>query len=124
MSVGEKRRMWIPPRLLWNYASGHTKDVLVFDVSLVDIQRGPTIPPTPENLTAPPADAIVSDSGLASVLVQEPSGEPGKTGYMKPTQYDHAIVSYTGWDTDGFMFDTTYVCQQNFASTLRLNCES
>jgi len=111
MSVGEKRRMWIPPRLLWNHASGHPQDVLVFEVSLKDIERGPTIPPTPENLTAPPAEAVVTDSGLASVVVQEGSGEPGKTGFMHPTQYDHAVVSYTGWDKDGFMFDTTYVAR-------------
>jgi FKBP-type peptidyl-prolyl cis-trans isomerase len=59
-----------------------------------------TIPP-PADVTAPPADAEVTASGLASKVLQ-----PG-TGSDHPLPADKVKVHYTGWTTDGKMFDSS-----------------
>jgi peptidylprolyl isomerase len=57
--------------------------------------------PAPPDVAAPPADAVRTASGLASkVLV------PG-TGTDHPGQNDTVKVNYTGWTTDGKMFDSS-----------------
>lgn len=55
----------------------------------------------PADVAAPPADAMVTASGLASqVLV------PG-TGNRFPRATDTVLVNYTGWQTDGTRFDSS-----------------
>jgi len=59
------------------------------------------VPETPSDVKAPPADAIVTASGLASKVLQE------GTGTKKPTADDAVTVHYSGWTTDGEMFDSS-----------------
>jgi FKBP-type peptidyl-prolyl cis-trans isomerase len=63
---------------------------------------GKTIPP-PADVAAPPAGAEVTASGLASKVLQ-----PG-TGSDHPLPADKVVVHYTGWTTDGKMFDSSVV---------------
>ncbi|MEO7093117.1 MAG: FKBP-type peptidyl-prolyl cis-trans isomerase [Polyangiales bacterium] len=57
----------------------------------------------PATVAAPPSDAIVTASGLASkVLV-------AGTGTEHPTTEARVEVHYTGWTTDGKMFDSSIV---------------
>src|SRR5690348_13023525 len=58
--------------------------------------------PAPDNVAKPPADAAKTASGLTSLVLQ-----PG-TGKEKPTASDIVTVHYTGWTTDGKMFDSSY----------------
>lgn len=58
-------------------------------------------PPAPPDVAAPPADAAKTESGLASKVVT-----PG-TGDEKPLPTDVVTVHYTGWTTDGQMFDSS-----------------
>ncbi len=59
--------------------------------------------PAPDDVAAPPADAQKSDSGLASrVLVKG-------TGSEHPSTTSTVTVHYTGWTTDGKMFDSSVV---------------
>jgi FKBP-type peptidyl-prolyl cis-trans isomerase len=57
--------------------------------------------PAPADVAAPPADAQVTASGLASKVLT-----PG-TGTDHPVPTDQVKVSYTGWTTDGKMFDSS-----------------
>lgn len=57
--------------------------------------------PAPENVAAPPADAVRHPSGLAYKVL-----EPGE-GSVHPRPEDIVIVHYTGWTTDGRMFDSS-----------------
>ena len=57
--------------------------------------------PAPPDVAAPPADAAKTASGLATKVIK-----PG-TGKDHPTKEDLATVEYTGWTTDGKMFDSS-----------------
>jgi len=57
--------------------------------------------PAPPDVAAPPADAMRTASGLASKVLS-----PG-TGTEHPSQNDSVKVNYTGWTTQGKMFDST-----------------
>jgi peptidylprolyl isomerase len=55
----------------------------------------------PPDVKAPPADAQKTPSGLASKVIT-----PGK-GTTHPAATDLVTVHYTGWKTDGSMFDSS-----------------
>ena len=57
--------------------------------------------PAPDDVAAAPSDAETTSSGLASKVVQ--SG----TGSAHPSASDEVTVHYTGWTTDGNMFDSS-----------------
>jgi len=61
----------------------------------------PTMPETPSDVKAPPADAAKTASGLASKVLQEGKGE------KKPGPTDTVTVHYSGWTTDGKLFDSS-----------------
>jgi peptidylprolyl isomerase len=60
----------------------------------------PTIP-APPDVAAAPADASTTASGLASKVLQ-----PGNSN-ERPTARSTVRVHYTGWTTDGKMFDSS-----------------
>jgi FKBP-type peptidyl-prolyl cis-trans isomerase len=101
MQVGEKRRFWIPEDLAYKGRPGAPAGMLVFDVELLGVIRGPKPIPAPEDVAAAPADAAKTTSGIASKVLQ-----PG-TGKQKPNPEDTVKVHYTGWTTDGVMFDSS-----------------
>jgi FKBP-type peptidyl-prolyl cis-trans isomerase len=98
MVVGEKRRLWIPAKLAYESKPDRPQGMLVFDVELMDILR---VPPVPPDVAKPPADAAVTSSGLASKVIK-----PG-TGSRHPRADSMVKVHYTGWTTDGKMFDSS-----------------
>ena len=57
--------------------------------------------PAPPDVAAPPADAPRTASGLASKVLT-----PG-TGNRHPRPNSRVTVHYTGWMTDGEMFDSS-----------------
>ena len=65
-----------------------------------DAARRPRIP-APPDVAAPPADAAKTASGLATKVLK-----PG-TGKDHPAKDDLVTVHYTGWTTDGKMFDSS-----------------
>lgn len=61
----------------------------------------PSARPAPADVAAAPAHATRLASGLAYVVLA-----PG-TGTARPTRTQSAEVHYTGWTTDGRMFDSS-----------------
>ena len=57
--------------------------------------------PAPPDVKAPPADAAKTASGLASRVLRKGSGK------VHPRLDDTVEVHYTGWMTDGKMFDSS-----------------
>ncbi|MGD8439208.1 MAG: FKBP-type peptidyl-prolyl cis-trans isomerase [Holophagae bacterium] len=101
MVVGEKRRFWIPEKLAYAGRPGAPQGMLVFDVELLGIEEAPDPPPAPKDVAEPPDDATITDSGLASKVLVE------GTGTVHPDAWDKVTVHYTGWTTDGKMFDSS-----------------
>jgi len=98
MVPGEKRRLWIPESLAYKGQEGRPKGMLVFDIQLISM---PNRPPT--DVKAPPPDAKKTPSGLAYKVLHEGSGG------RHPKSSSTVTVHYTGWTTDGKMFDSSVV---------------
>jgi peptidylprolyl isomerase len=103
MTKGEKRRLWIPEAMAYKGRPGAPAGMLVFDVELLEIKTPPPPPATPGDVAAPPSDAKKTASGLASKVLQ-----PGQ-GAKHPGPTDVVTVHYSGWTTDGQMFDSSVV---------------
>jgi peptidylprolyl isomerase len=110
MVVGEKRRFWIPGKLAYDGQANKPQGTLVFDVELLDILR---VPPVPPDVAAPPADAEKLPNGLAWKVLK-----PG-TGTVHPKATSTVRVHYTGWTTEGKMFDSSYA--KGAPATFELN---
>jgi len=119
MSVGDKVRFWIPEELAYKGSPGKPQGMLVFDVELLEIKppaaadphggHGDADPhgggggaiPAPPDVAAPPKDAKKSPKGVSYKVQKAGKGGP------KPTADDTVKVHYTGWTTDGKMFDSS-----------------
>jgi len=97
MVVGETRRLWIPQALAFNGKEGKPAGQLTFDVTLLDMPLR-----APSDVKAPPEDATQTKSGIYYKVLH-----PG-TGQRHPKKIDEVVVQYTGWTTDGKMFDSSY----------------
>lgn len=115
MTVGEKRRLWIPVQLAYNNAPNRPAGMLVFDIELLGIQdqpEPPEPPATPDNVAAPPANAEKTASGLASLVLKH--GE----GTERPKATSTVTVHYSGWTTDGKLFDSSVTRGQTISFPL------
>jgi len=99
MTIGEKRRCWVPPALAYKGQPGRPAGMVVFDIELLDSRRSPRIPPP--DVKGPPDDAKRTATGLAYKVLR-----PG-AGTRNPAAWSSVTVHYTGWTTDGKMFDTS-----------------
>jgi peptidylprolyl isomerase len=103
MVVGETRRFWIPEALAYQGRPGAPGGMLVFDVQLLGIEKQPepVVVEAPSDVAAPPADAKKTPSGLVSKVITK------GTGKIKPAGDAMVEVHYSGWTTDGKMFDSS-----------------
>jgi len=99
MSEGEVRRMWIPEALAFAGAKGKPVGDLVLDVTLLAVDPPPT--QAPADVAQPPAEARLSRSGLVFRTLR------AGTGTVHPGRRSHVNVHYTGWTSDGKMFDSS-----------------
>jgi FKBP-type peptidyl-prolyl cis-trans isomerase len=111
MVAGEKRRLWIPEAIAYKGREGRHKGMLVFDVELLSF----TTPPSkaPPDVKEAPADAKRTASGMSYKVIR------AGTGARHPRATDRVTVHYTGWTTDGKMFDSSV--QRGEPTTFGLN---
>lgn len=99
MTVGETRRCWVPESQGYRGAAGRPKGTTVFDIELIETRRSPSIPPP--DVAGPPPDAKRTATGIAYKVLK------AGTGARHPSAFSKVTVHYTGWTTDGKMFDTS-----------------
>ena len=78
-----------------------------------NLHAEPTMPETPADVAAAPADAAKTASGLASKVLTKGSGT------KKPAAADTVTVHYSGWTTDGKLFDSSV--QRGSSTSFPLN---
>ena len=98
MVAGEKRRFWIPEALAYQ-GKKDPKGMLVFDVELFSFVESPT--QAPADVKAPPSDAKKTASGLAYKVLKD------GVGGRHPRATSQVTVNYSGWTTDGKLFDSS-----------------
>jgi FKBP-type peptidyl-prolyl cis-trans isomerase len=103
MVAGEKRRFWIPADLAYgeNPGGGRPGGLLVFDIELISIKQAPKAPDVPTDVAAAPDSAEKTATGIASRVITK------GTGKDHPKATDKVKVHYSGWTTDGKMFDSS-----------------
>jgi FKBP-type peptidyl-prolyl cis-trans isomerase len=107
MVVGEKRRVWLPADLTRAVVAHHsdkhsdmeTPSVdLTFDLELVRIIQAP---PTPSDLRPPARGALKLPHGVFMQVLK-----PG-SGSSHPSVTSWLTLDYTGWTSDGKLFEST-----------------
>ncbi len=101
MVVGQKNRFWIPEELAYKGRPGRPPGMLVYETELVEVKKMPEPPPTPKDVKAPPKDAKKTEKGVFYKVLKK------GTGTAKPNDKSKVKVHYTGWTTDGKMFDSS-----------------
>jgi peptidylprolyl isomerase len=99
MRVGEGRRIWIPEALAFAGAKGRPAGPVVMDLELLDAVPPPSQAPT--DVAAPAPEAQVLRSGLAFKVLRT------GTGKVHPERSSWVNVHYSGWTTDGKLFDSS-----------------
>jgi FKBP-type peptidyl-prolyl cis-trans isomerase len=101
MTKGGESRFWIPEALAPGGPPAGPKGFIVFDIELVDVVAGTKPPEAPKDVAKAPKDAKKTASGLAYKVLKKGDGK------TKPTAASQVTVHYTGWTTDGKMFDSS-----------------
>jgi len=99
MVPGQKLRLWAPEELINLREPARYEGLHVIEVELL---RFIDKPQTPSDVSAPPTDAVRTDTGLAYTVLQ--SG----TGTRQPKANETVKVVYAGWTADGTIFDSAY----------------
>lgn len=103
MTVGEKRRFWIPSELAYGNRPGKPAGQLTFDVELLSFEQTPEPPKVPEDVAKAPPSAKKTKSGIAYRVLKK------GTKKLHPSATSQVRVHYSGWTTDGKMFDSSVV---------------
>ena len=98
---GDVFQTWIPQEMGIAPQGGDGMDgMLIFEVTVESVTK---LPDAPADVAAAPADAEKTASGLASKQLQ------AGTGTVHPTAKSIVQVNYTGWTTNGEMFDSSII---------------
>ena len=106
LAAGERIRFWAPADKM--SISGRPlpsapQGTVCYEIELITIEQGVEPPPVPTDVAKPPADAKKSPKGVSYKVLKAGAGGP------KPKPTDTVKVNYTGWTTDGRMFDSSVI---------------
>lgn len=99
--AGDSLTIWIPQKYGVDPQGQELEGDLVFQVEVHEVREAPKPLPAPDDVAAAPSDAEVTKTGLASKVLFEGDGT------VHPTAKSVVSVHYTGWTTDGKMFDSS-----------------
>jgi peptidylprolyl isomerase len=104
MTAGERVRFWIDADKMKPQLVPSTSGQICFEVEVLQIDKAlGDPPPAPPDVAKPPADAKKTAKGVFYKVLKHGKGGP------KPTPNDAVKVIYTGWQTDGRMFDSSEI---------------
>jgi len=107
MSAGERVRFWSTADKMSTSGRplpGMPQGTVVYEIELITIEPGVEPPPVPTDVAKPPADAKKTDKGVFYKLLKA-----GPAGGAHPKVTETVKVNYTGWTTDGRMFDSSVI---------------
>ena len=104
MVPGERVRAWLDASALKEQVKTVVTGPIVVEVEVLQIDKAKADPPpVPPDVAKPPGDAKKTAKGVFYKILK-----PGKGGpHPKPTET--VKVHYTGWTTDGRMFDSSAI---------------
>lgn len=112
MTVGERTRFWIDAEKMTGGSrapAGADHGTLCYEVEVTQVTKTEhEPPPTPSDVAKPPAEAKKTPKGVFYRVI---AAGPGKDP-RHPTANDTVKVNYTGWTTDGKMFDSSLLTGQ------------
>jgi peptidylprolyl isomerase len=98
MSVGQRSRFWIPGPLV-----DEDPDVtMTYEIELVAVRAKPPPPATPKDVARPPRGAKRTKAGVSYRFLAR-----AKQKGARPTATSRVRVHYSGWTTDGKLFDSS-----------------
>ncbi len=109
MTEGERVRFWAPAEQVLKGGRpqpGAPTGLLCYEVEVTKITPGIAPPPVPTDVAKPPADAKKTAKGVFYKVLAAGKGGP------HPAPTDTVKVNYTGWTTDGKMFDSSVIRNQ------------
>lgn len=92
---------WVPQKLGIDPRGDELQGDLVFSFEVLDVHSLPDELNAPNDVAAPPADAEITHSNLASKCLKKGSGT------QHPAAASRVRVHYAGWTTDGQLFDAS-----------------
>jgi FKBP-type peptidyl-prolyl cis-trans isomerase len=104
MVSGERVRFWVDSAKMVTPSTPAGQlpaGLLCYEVEIIQIDKKPAPPPTPPDVAKPPGDARKTPLGVYYKVLASGPGGP----HPKPT--DSVRLNYTGWTTDGRMFDSS-----------------
>ncbi|MEO8549920.1 MAG: FKBP-type peptidyl-prolyl cis-trans isomerase [Kofleriaceae bacterium] len=107
MTAGERIRVWTTGEKMATNgkpAPGVPTGPVCYEIELLTIEPGVEPPPAPPDVAKPPGDAQKTAKGVFYRVLAH-----GKGGGVHPKPTDAVKVNYTGWSTDGRMFDSSVV---------------
>lgn len=112
MVIGDHWRVEIPAGLAYGEVAQGSRPAgdLVFEIELLEVL---VAPPRPVHSAAPAPGATTTRSGMAYRVLRRGAGR------VHPTIVDRVEVHYSGWTTDGALFDSSLM--RGKSVTLPLN---
>ena len=98
LQPGAKADAYLPGNLL-----GAPYEMVKCELELLAVKATIPAPPVPEDVAAAPADANKTDSGLAYKVLKSADSDE------KPSASSTVTVHYSGWETNGELFDSSIV---------------
>jgi FKBP-type peptidyl-prolyl cis-trans isomerase len=104
MTAGERVRFWVNAEHVQHGGkpqAGIPQGLLCYELELLQIEPGRAPPPPPPDVAKPPPRAQQTPRGVFYTVLRAGKGGP------KPTPDDAVRLHFTGWTTDGRMFDSS-----------------